>query len=486
LRSEDLKQKAREKISEFEPMAELFRRMVRCVNEGILADKEIHFGSVVGELAEANEDSFRVKIGRGSMKYPWYSLAPQKLLQFFEKINLTENDLFLVGVYCFENDLLDEGNRIFLKLLEKSPPRKEEIDRYLARKLGIPIPEGGFTAYRGRLVSRDEREKRLEGFVRYRSQWVTPEEKEKLEAGFVRTESGEWITLDEEKMRAKGYLRYQEKWYRPEELAELRKNWEHAWTLQTAHYDLKCNVSEDFAEELGRFLDAAWTEYSLFFGKEVADRMNIYAFRTNEDYRKFCQENGYADQIRAGGFATNRANLGVGWMRETKEEMFNVMIHEGAHLYQYKAFPRAMAPSWFSEAIATQFEGYKWDGKKLSMSFLSPRLIWMQRALSNRTFFSLNDLIGRNALELINNDPTGAATFYSQCWGLFYFLKRSEPHKARLQDYVQRTLNAEFTRRETEMFLSVFGAEMPQLEPAWHRFILALDSSQLQLQMRGF
>lgn len=484
---QDLRAKVNEKIREIQPMANLFRRMIDGINNRLLGDYEVQFGGVKGDVIKADKERFVVKVGQGTLKSPWYSLPPEDMYQFFNKLALNPEEIYLVGVFCFDNNLLNEGNSCFIRFINRVPGEKSRVDEYLAQKLGIPVPEGGFTPYQGKLVTKDESEKRRQGYVKYKGEWVSADTREKLEQGLVLFD-GQWITPDDKKMLGKKYVKYDGKWYTPQQLQELRKNWEHAWTLATAHYDLRSNVSEEFIQELGLFMEHAYMEYEKFFGKKVERRMNIYACRTYDDYRDYCMKNGYSGQLNAGGFAASKDNLGIGWLRESTAELLSVMIHEGAHLYQYNACPRCQAPSWFMESIATQFEGFQWDGKKrdLNMTFLSPRLSWLQRELNGKTYFAIPDLMEGKAMEYINNDPQKAATFYAECWGLWYFMERSPDYKARFKAYRQDVLEGKYNGRESQVFLDEFAKDVDDIEDKWHKTILKLDAGKAKLQVKGF
>lgn len=480
----DLKQKVQKRIEELEPLANLFERMLQSINSGSLVNSNVQFGgNVTGRLVAADSEQFQIKIPKGEMKVKWYSLPPQRLYSFMSRLDLNGDELFLLGTFCFENDLFDDGNRELVRCLEKSAAHKEKIDHYLSQKLGIPIPEGGFVPFQGILITKDEREKRQQGLVRYKGKWVSISDKEKLAAGLI-LHDGKWISPDEKRMLQMGYTRYQEKWYTKEELSTLRTNWEHAWTSDTQHFNIRCNISEAFIEELGRFLEAACDEFAKFFvdqdGKprQLRGRMNVYAFRTYEDYRSYCLKSGNSMHLRAGGFATSTGNLAVGWMRDEPKNILATMIHEGAHLYHFNAYPSHHAPSWFAEGVATQFEGYRWDGKTLKVDFISiERLRWLQRAFLRNQYIPIRDLLDGNALDHINKDAESAANFYSECWGLYYFLARGgvPDYQTRFQEFTLRMNNGSLRGRERAAFLESFEKDLATIETAWRNYVLKMD-----------
>ena len=479
LYADDLKQKVQRRIVEIGPMAYLFGRLVEAINTGKLKSKEVVFGeNIRGQLVMADQEYFQVSIPQGSIKVKWYTLPPQKLFGFYEKVGFSAEELFFVGDFCFTHNLFDEGNRCLVQFLDKAPQHKARVDKYLSVRLDIPIPEGGFVPYQGQLVSKDEREKRLKGLVRYKGQWVTTDDKEKLASGLIKHE-GKWITPDEKKFLGLGYVRYQDKWYSKEELASLRTNWDNAWTHETPHYKLRSNISEAFIQELGRFVEATFDEYAKFFGKTVNTKMTIYAMRTYEDYRQYCISTGNSVHLRAGGFATSAANIGVGWLRDNQPKyILQVMVHEGAHLYHFNAFPNVPLPSWFAEGVATQFEGYQWDGKNLKVDYIAvERLRWLQRAMLRNQYIPLAQLLDGNAIDLINNNAEGAANFYAECWGFQYFMKQvaASQYQQRFQKYSQDMNLGKLRGNEKIAFMAEFEKDLKEIESLWRKHILAMD-----------
>ena len=477
LRTPELRQQVNQRIEEITPLARLFQALVKAINHKQLKNDKIRFGDdLIGHLVWASNEEFKVVIPRGQVKHKWYSLHPRQLYDFYLRMELSPRQMFMTGVFCFENKLAVEGNRIFVRLLAETPQSRKSIDRYLAQMLGIPVPKGGFVPYQGKLVSSDEREKRLAGLVKFRGEWVTPGDKEKLEQGLVH-HGGKWVLPSEKKLLQKGYRNYKGKWYTPIELANLRSNWEEAWTASTKHYDIRSNTSEEFINELALFMEAAFKEYEIFFGKTSYLRMKIYAFRTYEDYRDYCLNTGHANMLRAGGFASSKDNIGCGWSRNNNRILLTTMIHEGTHLFHYQCARRSRLPSWFAEAVATQFEGYHWDGKNLKVDYISrSRLAWLKRAFDAKNTLPLQDMFSNSAAVYMNSSPEDASTFYSQCWGLYYYMRNhaAPNYKKHFQVFVQRMNRGEYAGREHKAFFDEFLNKIGDIENNWKKFIMAM------------
>ncbi len=476
----EIKEKVQYRISQIRPMSKLFNRLIIDINQKQLQDDRIEFSPTLsGQIAWANNEQFKIKLPKGEIRHHWYELKPQQMYTFFKRMKLGTEELFCLGVFSFEHDLFTEGNRCFISVIRDKPQKKPEIDSYLSKKLGIDIPEGGFVPYQDQLISKNEADQRRKGLVRYQGQWVTPEEKTQLSQGKIKHDN-KWITQQEKDLLEKGYIKYQEKWYSKDELEKLRNNWDNAWELETTNYSIKTNISEDFIKELGKFMEAACKEYKNIFGRPCEKRMKIFAFRTYEDYRNYCLKFNNVAQLRAGGFANSLTNTGVAWLRDPKNirSILEPLIHEGAHLYQFNSCPRLRAPSWYAEALATQFEGFDWDGESLIVHSKVPsRLSWLQDKFRNKQYIPLAEFLKENGLELVANDPEKSAIFYAQSWGLFYYLHRTieEKYRTKFQKFVKQMNNGDFYGKEHEAFEEVFKDELAKLEADWIEYICSLN-----------
>ncbi|MEK7486306.1 MAG: FHA domain-containing protein [Planctomycetota bacterium] len=481
LLSPELKAKVSLRLTDLQIQESLFQRMLQQLNEGQLSQSSMKFGASVGKLKSATEEGFEVEFeGGGKASLLWKQLYPKQLYRFFNRMKLTPQDRWLIAVFCFENGMEKEANATFIEVLQNDEKNyKPRIDQYLAKKFEIPVPEGGFIPYNGILVTPEERKMRTQGFVKYSGKWVTPEDRDKYLQGLVPYE-GKWVTSEDKSLLEKGFSQFQNKWYSREEINAIRSQWENAWTLTTEHYEIKANISEEFIQELGYFMEGCYQEYVRFFGKDIGKRSTLYAFGTFEDYRNYCIETKNEDHLKANGFAASNTNAGCGWVQNQKkaQELFWTLAHEGAHLYYFNAFSRSQVPSWYAEAVATQFEGYKWDSqqKKVEFNFISKRLSELKIYFGRKRQFPIPELISNDANTLINQTTTldAAGIFYSESWGLYYFLSHTEneTYKALWKEF-QKEMH-EGGRPEENLFLKYFGTHLQTLETDFESFILKL------------
>ncbi len=118
--------------------------------------------------------------------------------------------------------------------------------------------------------------------------------------------------------------------------------------------------------------------------------------------------------------------------------------------------------------MATYFEGYAWDGKGYRLTFVSEsRLPFAREAMKGGRHIPIAELIGGDALALINRDPTKALLFYAECWALNYFLCRTQ-NKAWREAYAEYRKSV---ARGNADPLSKFFPDMGKMEAEWVEFV---------------
>jgi pSer/pThr/pTyr-binding forkhead associated (FHA) protein len=481
-----LVQKIDQRLVRLQQMASMMGRLIQAVSNGELRNADAVFGgSTRGKIVHADLAGYKVRFTQGGeATLKWSHLYPKQMADFLVRMPLSPEDKFLLGVFGYEHQLLDVANKHFVDLYNNALDFRPRINQYLQARLGLDrIPEGGFVPYKGVLVTAEERGKRGEGLVRHDGKWVTPEEREKYLAGYTKFK-GDWVLKEDAELYAKGLSKYQGKWYTKAEIQKIRSQWEHAWTRTTTHYDIRCNISPEFIDELAVVMEKSYSHYTEYFGREAQRRMKIFAFRTYEDYRNYCIKNGHESNLRAGGFASSANLTGVGWDRTNNTKtFFSTMIHEGSHLFYFSAFPGVFPSSWYAEGIATQFEGHQWNKKKQELTFdhiSRRRLPFIQMQIRKKEQFAMKELVGGNALVQINKGPVEASTFYSQCWSIFYYLKNCEveSYKERFLRYRKAIDSGSFSyermRRGPPPFLDFFQDVLDELETDWKKFVLGL------------
>ncbi|MBI4616065.1 MAG: FHA domain-containing protein [Planctomycetes bacterium] len=453
----------------------LLRRLLHDVNAGTLVrHPSWQTASRVYDdvrLLDADAEGVRVVLPQAEIQLRWRVLDAARLVGFFELLKLSIEERYFLGKICLDRGLESAAHHQWIQVVRNGPPElRRGIDRNLAERLGAPVPEGGFVIhgnelvhpevkanlekglvlFRGQWMTKEELAKARAGMVQYRGEWISREEKAALESlereaselarteGFVR-ENGRWVYRHSKEIDGQLYLSVGGKFYAADKAREMRSEWANAWTLTTEHFDLRTNMPDDFATEWADFMEAAWRAYIDYFGVEIENRLELFAFRTYDDYRNYCQETGNVGNLKAGGFADPALGRGVGWKSgRDMGSLFFTMIHEGAHLYHFYAFKTPVVPSWYAEGTATQFEGYQWDSgaRTLTVDYVSrSRLAPVKGDVLAGRAMQLADFVRANAPESINEGPAKAAAFYATAWAFKNFLDHStDPVVRRMAD----------------------------------------------------
>ncbi len=432
-----LKQKLTRELEVLQQEKFLFEALLKQINrEGIPLEKTTFEAgkNLRGRLAEATEDKYTIRMARGRISDRWRYLQGVRLMGLFELLPQSSKNLLGAGIFAYERGNLKAANRALINFYLRYPNKRGQLDRYLAFRIGIAPPQGGFRPYKGRLVTPEEQDMRSKGLVRYQGQWVTPEDKKKLESGFVKYK-GEWVPLEEKKLYERGMLKYEGKWYAKAELNKIRSDWEKAWVRETKHYRIRSNMDYDYVEEVAKTLEAAYKNYKAFFGgKEPAEKMNALVFRTYQDWQKWCLDNKRQQLLGAAGVAIASENRFACWNQMRNAKLyFRTIVHEGSHLFHGRAYTPAIT-SWYAEGMATYHEAHEWvegTDKLKTGVWNGPRYRWLKRFLNTPDWLPLDKLMSGNALASINKSRKAAMAFYSEAWGLFYFLSKTENKKWR-------------------------------------------------------
>jgi hypothetical protein len=110
--------------------------------------------------ADPKEVEYELDIGERRAAYrdrlPWSRIPHAKKLKLFEAARLGRDGL-LGLVYFALRTGYEEGAQDLLVRLRRRKDAAELADALLARHLGIPVPQGGFVEFEGRLVTPEER-----------------------------------------------------------------------------------------------------------------------------------------------------------------------------------------------------------------------------------------------------------------------------------------------------------------------------------------
>ncbi|KAF0245941.1 MAG: hypothetical protein FD180_1203 [Planctomycetota bacterium] len=461
------------RLEEVRGMAGALDKLVAAVNAKSGAIR-IKAGKSDLTLTRADDRAFDFTITGGSGKFPWAYVAPLDFFKLANAQSLAPKERFALGVLLWDIGEDAEAQKTLGDPSAKD--LKERVDAVVARKRGIEAPKGGFVLHKGRFVTPEEKTNLEKGLVRFQGQWVTTGDREKLAKGLIQV-SGKWVSGEEKKLLAMGFRKFKDQWMSAEDYSALRGKWDNAFEEDTAHYRIRSNESEEFTKQLAKLVEVAYGEYRTFYGGRepkiaAKEKMTLYAFRTYEDYRRYCTDKKADAQLNAAGFASSDSNVVVGWNKTGNVQLFyQTMVHEAAHLYYYRICTPSGCPSWHAEAMATYFEGFEPAGDSWRFTFVSDsRLPYVRDAMKAGTHIPLKDLLAGDAGALINSDASKAILFYAECWSLNYYLTQTSdaPSKAAYAEYRK---SAESGKSDP---MSKFFTDMDKLEKDWLAFVKGL------------
>ncbi|MCC6740298.1 MAG: tetratricopeptide repeat protein [Planctomycetia bacterium] len=460
------------RLPEVKGMAGAHAKLLAAVNKS--QDKpKAKVGKSELTLVKADEGSFDFTIKGGEGRFPWAYLDPAIYCDLAVAQGLKPEETFGLGCLAWDAGLPPVAAKLFDETLKKQPALKKNLSAFVARKRGIPAPDSGFVSFRGSWVTPEEKANLEKGLVLWQGQWVPAKDRDQLAKGMVKI-GDKWLPGEEAELLKRGFRKYKDKWMAREDYEAIRGGWEDAYTEQTEHYLIKSNETEQFTKDLAVLIEAAYAEFKAYYGGDEPklpgkEKMTLYAYRTYEDYRKYCVETKAEDHLNAAGFARSDSNVVVGWNKTNNRQQFlQTMVHEAAHLYFFRVASGARPPSWYAEAMATYFEGFNWDGKTYRFTYVSEsRLPFVRDAMKGGRHIALKDMLGGDALQLINSDSQKALLFYAQCWSLNYYLSQTEnrPYREAYAQYRKAVASG------GAKSLLEFFPDVARLEADWVRFV---------------
>ena len=296
--------------------------------------------------------------------------------------------------------------------------------------------------------------RKLLGYERYGDEWVTIYAEKMLKQKHVLTEKYGWLRQDYVERYQQGERFCNGKWVSAAREAELRRDFEHAWMIQTDHYKIYTNHSLEMGVELGRHLEDF---YRIFFqtfagflsspeqlkklftgvaakGNAASDPFVVHYYHTEEEYvirlqKKLRQpvkgtsglylsgERNVPDE-RVAHFFHN--------LTATEEERLATMFHEATHQLFSEAYttnPKVGVESdfWAIEAIACYMESFHRQGDSFSLG--DPHYIRFQNAqfrLLNDNYYVPLQALCSMGMDAFQSDPNRSQN-YSQGSGLAHF-----------------------------------------------------------------
>jgi hypothetical protein len=407
----------------------------------------------------------------------WIDIAPSLVLGLFPE-DLTESERFYLGTWCYNHNLVSDGEKILVEWLGENSGEKWLVDRFLCRYKNISLPPGGFAEYKGQLVTSEEKSYLEKGLIKYKERWM----------------------VYEEMMKAKGMVKCQDRWVTPVEKSKIEQEinaleqirnrfapkgvinklgadaerlpWNKARVKKTDHYIIKTNLSADALDDICFFMECYYFKAQPIFKSNLKTaQLNINVFATEEEYYK----NGGPRGSRGVFIFDGGAQILTYYQPPIT---LCVLAHEGTHAFVHLACGSygSDIPIWIDEGLTTYFESSKLDGNMFKINLINNnRLMTIQKLITEKEVTRMEDFIHIPQEDFGINE-------YAHAWSLVYFFinYNNGQYMGLLDKYFElikkRGLNALADKKQhIKMFEESFKTKFEVLEKEWKDYIMKLE-----------
>lgn len=350
------------------------------------------------------------------------------------------------------------------------------------------------------------RARSLLGYEQYGDEWVTPFAAKKMRDRFVWHDRFGWLPALHVERYEKGERFYRNRWHSVQKEAELRRQWVHAWEIETDNYLLKTNVSleegvvlakklEVFHEWFQRAFPAFFNtpaQLKMLFGQANRRRRVkrspyvVHYYRDKEEYvRRLIKKN---PQIAiTNGIYTPDERTSHFYV-DPNSDIESTVYHEATHqiLFELNPIPRRIADNehfWIVEGFACYIESFRPLADGISVG--NPdyvRFFFAQHNLIEDGFFVPLDRfasLSKNAYQT----PMHISERYSQASGLvhFYMHYKNGLYRDAMIDHfaaLYRPIAPGFRIGGMDQFT---GVPYSKLSQQYREYITGLDSNPNRL-----
>lgn len=252
-------------------------------------------------------------------------------------------------------------------------------------------------------------------------------------------------------------------------------------SFQTAHYEIEYNCEKEFAQLVGKHLEAILKEYQHRFpmdatldemGRETGKvrRFTVKVFKTEAEFQSYAATNGVGGA--AAYFSSSQEELVCYKFEEGKKVTFNVLYHEASHQYMYLYMgPDVTVPSWLDEGVGDYFFGGRFEPDG---SFHIRENSWRRETIKDAVRINkhvpLKEIFHYTQAQYYSN----ADLCYAEGWAIAYFLwTTKDPKYVGRLDRFYATLKA--TKDSDKALQQAFGdLDMDKLEEDWKEFVHSL------------
>jgi len=247
--------------------------------------------------------------------------------------------------------------------------------------------------------------------------------------------------------------------------------------VETAHYQVKTDISERVGKNAGRAMEQLYKAYSKIFNAEdipQGRKAEVLIFDTKGAFLKYAQSINTQPRADTLGFfrsASDGSSSIVTFRRQTDEfNTLSTLYHEGTHQFITLVLGRANRPPlWVNEGLAVYFENSTWRKGKLRTGIIPrKRLLHLQHSLRQGKMVHLADLIQRGR-------PTFDGLCYAESWSLVYFFVHANrgAYAGRFKKYFRALKTG---TGHDEAFRACLTKDINKLERLWKKYVMGLKA----------
>ncbi|HUG89801.1 MAG TPA: hypothetical protein VML55_03145 [Planctomycetaceae bacterium] len=348
--------------------------------------------------------------------------------------------------------------------------------------------------------------RKLLGFKRYRDEWVTPFAALQLGRGNVWHDQFGWLPKEHVARYEQGE-RFYRGWKPAEQEAAIRRDFRHAWEVETEHFLIRTNHSLERGVEIARALEDYYEffyqTFAGFFqspeqmqrlfqelstgarGGTLPTRKHVFHYyRAQDEYIAALREK--IPQIRVTDGVYYPPDRVAYFYHDPERENNATLYHEACHQFFYESskHDRPVGEEghfWIVEGIACYMESYDRDGESISLG--DPRFIrfyWARRRLLAENYFIPLDRFSALTMREFQSavDQRELQQRYSQASGLAHFLMHYEGGRYReaLVDYLSQIYRGD-PRRPVRSLSDLTGTPSAELDAQYQDYIHAMDQA---------
>ncbi|MBI1310211.1 hypothetical protein GC176_02805 [bacterium] len=344
----------------------------------------------------------------------------------------------------------------------------------------------------------------LLGDQEFENEWVTPFEAQMRRSNPPRVwhDRFGWLPVNHVERYENGERQFNSRWLPADLEAERRHDFRYAWEVETDHFLIKTNVSQERGVELAGALEHFhdWFQRSfpeLFTSpgqlNEALQRGTsrrgprrrppfvVHFYRTKEDYVSRLIKKNPSIEITNGIYMPDEriAHFYFDPDNDTESSLY----HEATHqiLFELQAVPHDVgldANFWVIEGFACYMESFRQkNGQTIIGTPSNPRFYWAKHRLVDENFF-----VPLEQLSRLGRQPFQAAgtlrQLYSQSSGLAHFFLHYQDglYRDALIDYIAAIYGPESRRGTIPGLDHLTGVAYRDLDQQYRSYITELDT----------